>query len=64
MRHFLPRAPRAIKHSFSTSARQNGYEDTIINLKIGAHTRVIFQGFTGMVLYISPKSAKSLTNIS
>ncbi|RMZ80289.1 hypothetical protein DV738_g2827, partial [Chaetothyriales sp. CBS 135597] len=32
---------------FSTSARQNGYEDTINNIKIGKHTRVIYQGFTG-----------------
>jgi succinyl-CoA synthetase alpha subunit len=32
---------------FSTSSRRNGYDDTIQNLKIGKHTRVIFQGFTG-----------------
>ncbi|KAF2473867.1 succinyl-CoA ligase-like protein subunit alpha [Lindgomyces ingoldianus] len=32
---------------FSSSARCNGYDDTIQNLKIGKHTRVIFQGFTG-----------------
>jgi succinyl-CoA synthetase alpha subunit len=32
---------------FSISSRRNGYDDTIQNLKIGSHTRVIFQGFTG-----------------
>jgi succinyl-CoA synthetase alpha subunit len=32
---------------FSSSSRRNGYDDTIQNLKIGKHTRVIFQGFTG-----------------
>ncbi|KAH8784063.1 succinyl-CoA synthetase-like protein [Hyaloscypha finlandica] len=36
------------KHiSFTASTRHNSYEDTISNLKIGKHTRVIFQGFTG-----------------
>lgn len=35
------------KRAFSRSVRRNGYDDTIQNLKIGAHTRVIFQGFTG-----------------
>jgi len=32
---------------FSYSSRHNGYDDTIGNLKIGSHSRVIFQGFTG-----------------
>ena len=32
---------------FSTSARHSSYADTLPNLKIGAHTRVLYQGFTG-----------------
>lgn len=32
---------------FSTSNRHSAYSDTVSNLNIGAHTRVIFQGFTG-----------------
>jgi succinyl-CoA synthetase alpha subunit len=39
--------PRALYAPFSSSSRKNGYDDTIQNLKIGTHTRVIFQGFTG-----------------
>lgn len=35
------------RRSFSASAPASSYKDTIPNLKIGSHTRVIFQGFTG-----------------
>lgn len=35
--------------SFSTSARNLAYADTIPNLKIAKKTRVIYQGFTGRV---------------
>jgi succinyl-CoA synthetase alpha subunit len=38
---------RISQATFSSSPRRNGYDDTIHNLKIGADTRVIFQGFTG-----------------
>lgn len=34
---------------FSTTARKAAYSDTIPNLKIGSSTRVIYQGFTGVM---------------
>lgn len=53
--HFLPRrVPQqgilpGWRHGFSTSSRCARYDDTLPNLKIGAHTRVLFQGFTGEI---------------
>jgi len=34
---------------FSTYRALQSYEDTVQNLRIGKHTRVIYQGFTGRV---------------
>ncbi|KAL4947010.1 succinyl-CoA synthetase-like protein [Aspergillus filifer] len=42
----LQASARQIRH-FSSSLRHCDYADTLPNLKIGAHTRVLFQGFTG-----------------
>ncbi|KAE8394263.1 putative succinyl-CoA synthetase subunit alpha [Aspergillus alliaceus] len=43
----LLRVPARQTNEFSTSSRNHSYADTLPNLKIGAHTRVLFQGFTG-----------------
>jgi len=43
--------------TFSSSSKRNGYDDTIQNLKIGSHTRVIFQGFTGKLATANAKES-------
>jgi succinyl-CoA synthetase alpha subunit len=53
-RGLFSRIPSA---AFTNSSRRNGYDDTIHNLKIGAHTRVIFQGFTGKLATANAKES-------
>jgi hypothetical protein len=65
--HILPkRAPQTLRapltRRFMTSPRTASYADTLPNLKIGAHTRVLFQGFTGKRLYLSPSHPFSQWN--
>ncbi|RMX80104.1 hypothetical protein D0869_07806 [Hortaea werneckii] len=38
-----------LRRSFSSSATWRSYDDTVQNIRIGQHTRVIYQGFTGRV---------------
>lgn len=47
----LPSAPQQF---FSTSTHFSAYSDTVSNLKIGQHTRVIFQGYTGRQVSFLP----------
>lgn len=48
---FLSRQALQQCRGFTTSSRCSKYADTLPNLKIGAHTRVLFQGFTGELVY-------------
>lgn len=41
--------PRDTRRAFSSTPLRCSYEDTVQNLRIGKHTRVIYQGFTGRV---------------
>lgn len=45
----FPQLSRRGNRLFSSSSRRSGYDDTVQNLRIGKHTRVIYQGFTGRV---------------
>lgn len=42
-------ATRTTSRPFSSFRALQSYEDTVQNLRIGKHTRVIYQGFTGRV---------------
>lgn len=42
---------------FSTTSKRLAYEDTIENLKIGVHTRVLYQGFTGRQATVNAKES-------
>ena len=45
----IPQLSKQNKRLFSSSSSRNGYDDTVQNLRIGKHTRVMYQGFTGRV---------------
>lgn len=52
------------KSAFSTSRPRRSYGDTVDNLLIGEHTRVIYQGFTGRVATSNAKDSLAYgTNI-
>lgn len=44
-----PKSPASSRRAFSSSPLRSNYDDTVHNLRIGKHTRVIYQGFTGRV---------------
>lgn len=46
-----------LTRSFSTTPRLHGYANTLHNLRIGGHTRVIFQGFTGKQATVNTKES-------
>ncbi|QIX02083.1 hypothetical protein AMS68_007600 [Peltaster fructicola] len=52
------------KRLFSSSTARRSYDDTVDNLLIGKHTRVIYQGFTGRVATTNAKDSLAYgTNI-
>ncbi|KAK5115991.1 hypothetical protein LTR62_000447 [Meristemomyces frigidus] len=55
---------RTRTRAFSSSPARYSYEDTVQNLRIGKHTRVIYQGFTGRVATTNAKDSLAYgTNI-
>jgi succinyl-CoA synthetase alpha subunit len=62
-RHRSPNRPtnryfaRIPQFQFSISSRNYAYSDTIQNLKIGSHTRVLYQGFTGRQATLNAKES-------
>lgn len=57
----IPVAPRQRianrVRTFSSCASRAAYADTIQNLKIGKHTRVLYQGFTGRVSTVNAQQS-------
>ncbi|KAK3109616.1 hypothetical protein LTR53_016945, partial [Teratosphaeriaceae sp. CCFEE 6253] len=52
------------RRAFSLSRPRQSYDDTVQNLRIGKHTRVIYQGFTGRVATTNAKDSLAYgTNI-
>ena len=49
--------PNSRHHSPHVHFSTKNYDSTISNLKIGAHTRVIFQGFTGKLATANAKES-------
>lgn len=48
---------RISARKFSATSLQHSYDDTVGNLLIGTHTRVIYQGFTGRVATSNAKDS-------
>lgn len=57
-RSILSTCPRRLsRRLFSTTLAKGSYDDTVHNLRIGRHTRVIYQGFTGRVATTNAKDS-------